>query len=220
MCQSHRPENKQEDATEKTTLLMEMDDSIEFNYQRAVYLPHDKQKAFERKFLFMPSAKVIPIGEKLGAPGHGGKPRFLENEGYYVGKKPYMTLKNKNLMADRLLRLYEQRGLKWFGADGELIALPDPIKYVATRPSLDPTYAEELETEYVKALLLRDYANNPVLAERAGNMRAIGNAIAKYRIDLDINQAQFNFHHLFSGEHIVIIIITDDLRQSGLLGEF
>ena len=39
------------------------------------------------------------------------KPRFLENEGYYVGKKPYMTIKNKNLMADRCLKLYDQVNL-------------------------------------------------------------------------------------------------------------
>lgn len=195
--------NKLEDAAdEKTTLIMEIDDSFESLYKKAIYIPHDKQKEKERKFLFMPSAQVIPISQKLGGT-EKDRPRFLENEGYFVGKKPYMTLKNKNMMADRLLKLYDQRGLKWFGPDGELVALPDPIKYVSTRPSLNPTYTEEIETEYNKALFLRDYANNPMLAEKAGNMRAIGNAIAKYRIDLDINQAQFNFHHLFSGEHIL-----------------
>ena len=96
-----------------------------------------------------------------------------------------------------------KRGLKWFGADGELIALPDPIKYVSTRPSMNPSYTKELETDYIRALYLKDFANNISLSEKAGNMRAIGNSTTKYRIDLDINQAQFNFHHLFSAEHVL-----------------
>lgn len=36
------------------------------------------------------------------------KPRFPESEGFYIGKKPYMTIKNKNLMTDRLLKLYDK----------------------------------------------------------------------------------------------------------------
>ena len=31
------------------------------------------------------------------------KPRFLESEGYYVGRKPYVTTKNRNLMENRLI---------------------------------------------------------------------------------------------------------------------
>ena len=95
-----------------------------------------------------------------------------------------------------------KRGLQWFGVDGEIIALPDPIKYVSTRPSLGPTYSVEIETEYMKALWLKDFANN-LLNERAGNMRAVGSMQTKYRLDLDINQAQFNYHRLFSAEHVL-----------------
>jgi hypothetical protein len=33
------------------------------------------------------------------------KARLLENEGFYVGNRPYMTIKNRNMMEDRFLRL-------------------------------------------------------------------------------------------------------------------
>ena len=94
--------------------------------------------------------------------------------------------------------------MSWFGVDGELIALPDPIKYASTRPSFNPTYTAELATEYRKALYVRDFANN-VLSDQMGPMGALNskNATAKYRIDLDISQAQFNYHHLFSDEHVL-----------------
>ena len=46
---------------------------------------------------------IVPYKLRLGE--NSEKPRFLENEGFYVGKKPYMTIKNKNLMIDRLLNL-------------------------------------------------------------------------------------------------------------------
>ncbi len=92
-----------------------------------------------------------------------------------------------------------QRGLKWFGPDGEIIALPDPIKYISTRPSINAPYIEGLETNYRKAVYVEDFANN-LLVER-GSLNTIN--VAKYRIDLDINQLQFSYHYLFSEEHIL-----------------
>jgi hypothetical protein len=89
--------------------------------------------------------------------------------------------------------------LKWFGVDGEIKSLPDPIKYVSTRPPLNPAYFLSMETEYRKALYLQDFSQN-LLAER-GALNSIN--IAKYRIDLDLNQVKFNFHHLFSAEHVL-----------------
>ena len=88
--------------------------------------------------------------------------------------------------------------MKWFGVDGELVALPDPIKYVSTRPSFNPTYTHEVETEFRKAIYLDDFANN---LNNGTNLNSI-NAL-KYRIDLDINQVQFSYHHLFSAEHVL-----------------
>jgi hypothetical protein len=89
--------------------------------------------------------------------------------------------------------------MKWFGVDGQLIALSDPIKYVSTRPSFAPSYTFGIESQYRKALYVEDFANN-LLAEK-GELHTI--SVARYRIDLDINQVQFGFHHLFSGEHVL-----------------
>jgi hypothetical protein len=37
--------------------------------------------------------------------GEEAEKRLLENEGYYIGNRPYMTIKNRNMMEDRFLRL-------------------------------------------------------------------------------------------------------------------
>jgi hypothetical protein len=75
----------------------------------------------------------------------------------------------------------------------------DPIKYVATRPSFNPTDLVGLETEFRKALYIRNFSN--VLLAEKGALNAIN--VARYRIDLDISQLQFNNHHLFSIEHML-----------------
>ena len=90
------------DIKERTVLLVENDDWSEIVFNKAQYTAHDKQKQLEKSVLYMPSAKIVPLSLKLGE--NMEKPRFLENEGYYVGQKPYITKTNKNLMANRLLK--------------------------------------------------------------------------------------------------------------------
>jgi hypothetical protein len=89
--------------------------------------------------------------------------------------------------------------MNWFGVDGQVIALPDPIKFVSTRPSFNLTYLAGLETSYRKALYLDNFAKN-VLVEQ-GPLSTLNRI--KYRIDLDINQLSFSYHNLFSAEHIL-----------------
>jgi coiled-coil and C2 domain-containing protein 2A len=128
--------------------------------------------------------------------------RRLEAEGFYVGRKPYVTKKNRSLMENRLARFLDNIGLKWFGQDGEIVALPDPIKYVSTRPPINPSFYVSIGAEYHRARYLRDFAQNVLEAERGSNSLNSIN-IAKYRIDLDVNQVKFHFHHLFSAEHVL-----------------
>jgi hypothetical protein len=92
-----------------------------------------------------------------------------------------------------------KRGKQWFGPDGEIIALSDPIKYISTRPTFNVSIIEGLETNYRKAIYVQDFANN-LLVEK-GDLNTIN--VAKYRIDLDINQLKFTYHNLFSEEHIL-----------------
>ena len=82
--------------------------------------------------------------------------------------------------------------------DGEILALPDPIKYVSTRPSLNQPLDSALESEYKKAIYVQDFANN-LLAEK-GSLNSA--KTSKYRIDVDINSAEFNCHSLLSLEHL------------------
>ena len=44
---------------------------------------------------------LVALKRKLGETAE--KPRLLEAEGFYVGRKPYMTKKNRNMMEDRML---------------------------------------------------------------------------------------------------------------------
>ena len=124
---------------------------------------------------------------------------MLEAEGYYVGRKPYITKRNKNLMEHRILRANGDAPCpRWFGPDGEIAMLADPIKYVATRPSFYSTsLSVGLETRFRKALYVSDFADN-LVAER-GATDALN--LPRYRIDLDVSQVQFNKHRLFSDEH-------------------
>lgn len=87
-------------------------------------MPHEKLKELTRNLLFIPSSanskcssfqkiffskikllklslNQVPLKRKLGE--EKDTPRILENEGYYVGRKPFMTRSNKNLMSDRIL---------------------------------------------------------------------------------------------------------------------
>lgn len=80
------------------------------------------------------------------------------------------------------------------------MALPDPIKYVSTRPSLNPTFSRALDAEYRKAVYLSDFAHNVNVNGRGVTQ---GVTTPRHRIDLDINQVQFEYHRLFSTEHVI-----------------
>ena len=44
----------------------------------------------------------MPLKDKLGE--NVEKPRYLEAEGYYVGRRPYVTTRNRNIMENRLIQ--------------------------------------------------------------------------------------------------------------------
>lgn len=187
-----------EDSKETDALIIKMEeDWRDMSYIKAIYTPHRQLVDAEKKALFMPSTRKVPIEKKLGEEVKKG--RDLALEGYYVGRKPFVTRKNRTLMENRLIKFPDKIGLKWFGVDGEILALPDPIKYISTRPAMDPTFYITIGCDYRKALFLPDFSKN-LLAER-GSLNTVN--VAKYRIDLDLNQVQFEFHHLFSEEHII-----------------
>lgn len=87
-------------------------------------------------------------------------------------------------------------GLKWFGLDGQIISLPDPIKYVATRPSFIVSTDAAIEAKF----------KNPINFQTDGNRTTSG--LGNYRIDIDINKIEFTYHHLFSQEHVLAFKLT------------
>lgn len=85
--------------------------------------------------------------------------------------------------------------------DGQILALPDPIKYVSTRPSMNPSYSRALDAEYRKAIYLSDFSHN-VNVTSTGSINT-NVATPRHRLDLDVNQLQFEYHRLFSTEHVL-----------------
>uniref|UniRef100_A0A3B3TX68 Coiled-coil and C2 domain containing 2A n=1 Tax=Poecilia latipinna TaxID=48699 RepID=A0A3B3TX68_9TELE len=123
------------------------------------------------------------------------KPRFLEEEGLYVGQRPAVSLTNENISENRILKMAE--GSKWFGDDGKILALPDPIKESSTRPPLfhmDEELDPALQTVYRKAMKSQ-YANLYI----AGATDPEGD----YQLDVDVSGLIFSHHPLFSREHVL-----------------
>ena len=78
----------------------------------------------------------IEIEDKLGPDQ---QPRFLEDEGMYIGEvmPPVMKNKNQHKLEHRILKEMSIRGqqtTQWFGTDGRLVALPNPLRKKPTRP--------------------------------------------------------------------------------------
>uniref|UniRef100_A0A3Q2QNJ9 Coiled-coil and C2 domain containing 2A n=1 Tax=Fundulus heteroclitus TaxID=8078 RepID=A0A3Q2QNJ9_FUNHE len=159
--------------------------------RKAEYVAYRKRVQRDRELLFTPSFRT-PTSVKLP---ENMKPRFLEDEGLYVGERPPVSLTNENILENRILKMSE--GNKWFGDDGKVIALPDPIKESSTRPplfhmegDLDPA----LQTVYRKALKSK-YANLYI----AGAADPEGD----YQLDVDVSGLIFSHHPLFSREHVL-----------------
>ncbi|KAG9479702.1 hypothetical protein GDO78_011629 [Eleutherodactylus coqui] len=146
----------------------------------------------EREVLFAPSSRQVPASQKVP---ENMQPRYLEDEGLYIGERPKVSRTNQNLLENRILQ--KDEGKKWFGDDGNILALPNPIKVSSTRPpifslheGIDPT----LETIYIKAVpskKLRQY------------MVESGRLQGDFQLDIDISGIVFTHHPLFSREHVL-----------------
>uniref|UniRef100_A0A672PN68 Coiled-coil and C2 domain containing 2A n=1 Tax=Sinocyclocheilus grahami TaxID=75366 RepID=A0A672PN68_SINGR len=160
--------------------------------KRAEYIGYSRRLQRERETLFVPSMRPVPASSKLP---ENVRPRYLEEEGLYVGERPPVCLTNQNILENRILKQAE--GRKWFGDDGCIIALPDPIKESSSRPplfhledELDPAlqavYRKALKTKHVNLYIT-----------------GMGNPQADYQLDVDASGLIFSHHPLFSREHVL-----------------
>ncbi|NXG17571.1 C2D2A protein, partial [Grallaria varia] len=153
---------------------------------------YSEQVKREKEFLFIPSMRTVPASEKM--PGNM-QPRYLEDEGFYTGERPFVSQSNQNILENRILR--QEQGKEWFGEDGKILALPNPIKQSSTRPpifSLEEDIAPELETVYRKAIKMTS-ANQHFVGP--GDLQAL------FQLDIDISGLIFTHHPCFSREHVL-----------------
>ncbi|XP_041065239.1 protein CC2D2B-like [Carcharodon carcharias] len=148
----------------------------------------------KKKNLFIPSSSPVALTSKLP---RNIVPRVLEEEGFYVSHKPDVLKKNINKMENRFLMQEERK--YWFGEDGNMIALPDPVElsWKCRLPSLDHVVEDPkpgLETVYRKAIV-----SEPAKAID-GHFGAISQI---YQLDINIANLRFVHHPLFSREHVL-----------------
>ncbi|KAI5775607.1 CC2D2A [Gulo gulo luscus] len=146
----------------------------------------------ERELLFVPSRVTVPTYKKLP---ENVQPRFLEDEGLYIGARPEVPRACQNTMENRLLT--QEPGRKWFGDDGRILALPNPTKAFPSRPPM-LTQAQdvkaELETLYKKAVKY---------VHRSQHMIGSGDSPGNFQLDIDISGLIFTHHPCFSREHVL-----------------
>ncbi|XP_059502667.1 coiled-coil and C2 domain-containing protein 2A isoform X2 [Stegostoma tigrinum] len=156
------------------------------------YESYYSQQQKDKQVLFTPSVLTVPTSEKIP---EDMQLRFLEDEGIYVGERPKVSRSNQNILENRLLK--NKKGKKWFGSDGRIIALPNPIKQTYTRPpifSLHEKVDPAIETFYKKAE--KPMENNRYIA---GSMELQGH----FQLDIDIAGIVFTHHPMFSREHVL-----------------
>uniref|UniRef100_UPI00398E438D coiled-coil and C2 domain-containing protein 2A n=1 Tax=Pristiophorus japonicus TaxID=55135 RepID=UPI00398E438D len=156
------------------------------------YEGYHSQRQKDKKALFTPSILTVSTSEKVP---ENMQPRFLEDEGIYVGERPKVSKSNQNIQENRLLK--NDEGKKWFGSDGRIIALANPIKQTQTRPPFFSFHEEvdpAIETLYKKAE--KSKYNNRYIA---GSAELQGH----FQLDIDVAGIVFTHHPMFSREHVL-----------------
>lgn len=186
-----KAKKKEEEKPEDEQLLIPEGDEEGIGFYVVRKADYDDSPETEKKredMLFSPSIFSAPTQEKVGEEK---QPRFLEDEGFYVGTKPNLGGWNMNKMENRLLKHGEK---EWFGEDGKMICLPNPLRAAPSRPQVPEEPEPFLETVYRKAVV-REYDNRYIDG-------SVGDS-GYYQLDVDINAISFSHHHLFSREHVL-----------------
>ncbi|XP_075608570.1 coiled-coil and C2 domain-containing protein 2A isoform X2 [Balearica regulorum gibbericeps] len=199
-CVETHEDEQEEDETDEDVRLVKDDDLFVIGQTAEDFLvmkpadceSYSEQLEKEKEFLYIPSMLAVPASEKI--PGNM-QPRYLEDEGIYTGERPFVSQSNQNILENRILR--QEQGKEWFGDDGKILALPNPIKQSSTRPpifSLEEGIAPELETVYRKAIKMTS-ANQYLVGP--------GDFQGPFQLDIDISGLIFTHHPCFSREHVL-----------------
>ncbi|XP_032739528.1 protein CC2D2B isoform X1 [Lontra canadensis] len=157
----------------------------------AEYVDDKEQIKKQQANIFVPSSSPVVNQRKLPK---GMIPRILEDEGFYIQRKPRIYKKTCNKMENRLLTL--EKGKCWFEESGEIMSLPSPIRQSwnfrlnTSKGSLNPA----LKTIYRKAVKpdLESSIRNKMEGQRE-----------MYQLDLNIVGLQFSHHPLFNQEQVL-----------------
>ncbi|PSN40991.1 hypothetical protein C0J52_10989 [Blattella germanica] len=106
------------------------------------------------------------------------------------------------IYCSRLFSRDKKREKKWFGDDGELITLPDPIRPISLRLPMFDEISPQLDVEY-KPAAISDFENKYIV--QPGD---IGDD-DRYLLEVDICSLSFSHHPLFSREHVIAQRVTD-----------
>ncbi|XP_016059696.1 PREDICTED: coiled-coil and C2 domain-containing protein 2A [Miniopterus natalensis] len=146
----------------------------------------------EKALLFTPSRLAVPLDKKLP---ENVQPRFLEDEGLYIGTRPEVPRATQNTVENRLL--VQEPDRRWFGDDGRILALPNPIKQFPSRP---PTLTQEQD---IKAELETLYKKAVRYVQKTQHMIGPGDPPENFQLDIDISGLIFTHHPCFSREHVL-----------------
>ncbi|XP_059779298.1 coiled-coil and C2 domain-containing protein 2A isoform X2 [Balaenoptera ricei] len=146
----------------------------------------------EKELLFIPSRLTVPTYKKLP---ENVQPRYPEDEGLYIGARLEVPRVNENIMENRLL--VQEPGRRWFGDDGRILALPNPIKPFPSRP---PMLTQEQD---IKAELKTLYKKAVKYIHRSQHLIGSGDPPGNFQLDIDISGLIFTHHPCFSREHVL-----------------
>ncbi|BES93155.1 coiled-coil and Hypothetical protein containing [Nesidiocoris tenuis] len=186
------PSPKSEESEEEKLLCAELLGSKEddwlplFTYEPPQLEDWDQLKQKQLGLFFCPSASPVPIEEKLEPDT---APRFIEQEGLYVGKKTKIPSKRRNKLEQRIMAMGSER--LWFGEDGEIKGNQDPLDFKRYR-------------EYKKDVIdynLIEY--EPPIVTGAGKGEHASNLGGSYILELDVGAVFFRHHPLFSREDVL-----------------
>uniref|UniRef100_A0A2I3RR40 Coiled-coil and C2 domain containing 2B n=1 Tax=Pan troglodytes TaxID=9598 RepID=A0A2I3RR40_PANTR len=157
----------------------------------ADYEDDQEQIKKQKANIFVPSSSPVVNQRKLPKDM---MPRILEDEGFYIQRKPEIYKKTCNKMENRLLKLEE--GKCWFGESGEIMSLPTPIKQ-------SWNFRLNIRKEPLNPLLKTIYRKAVKYDLESSFMNKMEGSREIYQLDLNIVGLQFSHHHLFNQEQVL-----------------